>query len=223
MNTAHTLASPPRLEFWFEFGSNYSYLATMRIEELARRAGVALEWKPFLLGPIFRELGWSSSPFVLQAEKGNYVWRDMERQARKYGLPFNKPSAFPRAAVLPMRVAACSAGEPWIAEFCKNVMVQNWVNDLDINEVLNVRHALEALVPEPDIVIRQATSEENKARLRRNTEIARARGIFGAPTFLVGDEMFWGNDRLEEAIAMAASAQGNFLEVRTMLLSQVGQ
>ncbi|RZA32377.1 MAG: 2-hydroxychromene-2-carboxylate isomerase, partial [Lysobacteraceae bacterium] len=95
----------PPIEFWFEFGSNYSYLSLMRIEALAERAGVPLHWKPFLLGPIFRELGWQSSPFAEQKEKGEYVWRDMARRAAKYGIPFTRPSSFPRRAVLPMRVA----------------------------------------------------------------------------------------------------------------------
>lgn len=85
------------IEFWFEFGSNYSYLSALRIDALARAAGVEVLWRPFLLGPIFRELGWSSSPFVLQPAKGRYVWRDMEREAAKYDLPWRRPSVF-RAA-----------------------------------------------------------------------------------------------------------------------------
>ena len=85
----------PEIEFWFEFGSNYSYLSVMRIEEEARRHGVRIAWKPFLLGPIFRALGMENSPFVLQKEKGAYVQQDMARLCRKYGLaPWVKPSVF---------------------------------------------------------------------------------------------------------------------------------
>ncbi|WP_266160873.1 DsbA family protein, partial [Dyella silvatica] len=69
--------STPMIEFWFEFGSNYSYLSLMRIEALAAEHGVALAWRPFLLGPIFKSFGWDSSPFVLQQAKGAYVWHDM--------------------------------------------------------------------------------------------------------------------------------------------------
>jgi 2-hydroxychromene-2-carboxylate isomerase len=200
-------SGPPCLEFWFEFGSNYSYFSVMRIEELARRSGVAIAWKPFLLGPIFRDLGWSSSPFVLQPEKGRYVWRDMEREALKYGLQFRKPSEFPRVAVLPMRVALLGSGQPWMGAFCREVMRQNWVDDLDINDPGNVRRALTGLTPEPEAVMEEAQSAANKMRLRDQTAEARKRGIFGAPTFFFNDEMFWGNDRLEDAIAFAQAAR----------------
>lgn len=191
----------PALECWFEFGSNYSYLSVMRIEALARAAGIRLRWQPFLLGPIFRDFGWESSPFVLQPAKGRYMWRDMERQAAKHGLAFRKPSVFPRVAVLPMRVATLAMEEPWMGEFCRRVMRQNWVDDLDINDVRHVGAALAGLVPEPAAVIAGAVAEDNKLRLRAQTEAARTRGVFGAPTFFVGEEMFWGDDRLEDAIA----------------------
>ena len=197
----------PALDFWFEFGSNYSYLALMRIEELAQRSGVILRWRPFLLGPIFRQLGWNTSPFVLQEAKGRYMWRDMEREARKHGLPFVRPSVFPRVALLPTRVATLGAEEPWMGEFCRRVMRQNWVDDLDIDTPENVLRALDGLVEAPQAVLAAALLEENKLRLRASTEEARARGIFGAPTMLVGDEMFWGNDRLEDAVAWAAAAR----------------
>ena len=197
----------PALDFWFEFGSNYSYLALMRIEELAQRSGVILRWRPFLLGPIFRQLGWNTSPFVLQEAKGRYMWRDMEREARKHGLAFVRPAVFPRVALLPMRVATLGAEEPWMGEFCRRVMRQNWVDDLDIDTPENVLRALDGLVEAPQAVLAAALLEENKLRLRASTEQARARGIFGAPTMLVGDEMFWGNDRLEDAVAWAAAAQ----------------
>ena len=200
-------AAGPAIEFWFEFGSNYSYLAAMRIEALARDAGVGVLWRPFLLGPIFRELGWNSSPFVLQAAKGRHIWRDMERQAAKYGLPWRRPSAFPRSAVLPMRVATLGAESPWIGEFCRRVMLQNWVEDRDIDAAAPVLEALGGLVADPGAVLQAALGADNKLRLRANTESAAARGIFGAPTLFVGDEMFWGNDRLEDAIALAAGWQ----------------
>lgn len=206
MKPTHIPQGHPRLEFWFEFGSNYSYLAVMRIEELAHRAGLSVDWKPFLLGPVFQRFGWETSPFVLQSAKGSYMWRDMEREAMKYRLPFVRPSVFPRTAVLPMRVAAFAVDKPWISAFCRNVMIQNWVEDLDINDQRNVRRALLDLVPYPDAIIAAALGDANKPRLRCNTEEAYARGIFGAPTMFVGNEMFWGNDRLNDAIAFAANA-----------------
>jgi 2-hydroxychromene-2-carboxylate isomerase len=201
-----TRPTPLPIEYWFEFGSNYSYLSAMRIEALARATGVALHWRPFLLGPIFRERGWSTSPFVLQPAKGRYMWRDMERETQKYGLPWRRPSAFPRAAVLPMRVATLGAREAWIGEFIRRVMRQNWVEDREIDDPAAVRDALRGLVPDPGAVLAAALGPDNKLRLREATELAGARGIFGAPTFFVGDEMFWGNDRLEDALAWAAGS-----------------
>ena len=199
------VSPPAAIEFWFEFGSNYSYLAAMRIDGLARAAGVGVLWRPFLLGQLFRELGWSTSPFVLQAAKGRYMWRDMEREAAKYGLAWRRPSVFPRTALLPMRVATLGAGEPWIAEFVRRVMRRNWVEDREIDDAAPVLEALRGLVADPGAVLAAALAPDNKLRLRANTELESARGIFGAPSFFVGDEMFWGNDRLEDAIACAAA------------------
>ena len=196
----------PVLKFWFEFGSNYSYLSVMRIESLAQPAGVTVAWKPFLLGPIFRELGMHDSPFVLNPAKGRYVWRDMERQAKKYALEFRKPSQFPRIALLPMRVALLGADQSWISAFCKRVMLQNFVDDIDIKDIANVRRALTGLVHDPDAILAGAQGDDNKQRLRTQTGDALRRGLFGAPTFLVGDEMFWGDDRMEEAITFAAKS-----------------
>ena len=202
------LGTPPNkdvaLEFWFEFGSNYSYLSVMRIESLAAVAGVTVAWKPFLLGPIFRELGMDNSPFVLNAPKGRYAWRDMERQAKKYALEFRKPTHFPRVALLPMRVALLGANEPWMSAYCKRVMQQNFVADIDINDIASVRRALHGLVADPEAILAAAQGDDNKQRLRLQTEEASRRGLFGAPTFLVGEEMFWGDDRMEDAITFAA-------------------
>jgi 2-hydroxychromene-2-carboxylate isomerase len=119
------------------------------------------------------------------------------------------PSVFPRSALLPMRVALLASGQPWIGRFCQRVMLQNFVDDLDINHPDNTRQALDGLVPDPDAFLQAAQSDEVKAQLREQTSTARARGIFGAPTFFVGDEMFWGDDRLEDALAFALRASSS--------------
>ena len=198
-------APAPLIEFWFEFGSNYSYPSVMRIEAAAARHGVKVAWKPFMLGPIFRELGMDNSPFVLQKEKGAYMWHDIARECRKYGLPWTRPSTFPRLGVLPLRVAIQGADAPWMEAFCQRVMQLNFVHDQDINHPEPLAAILTELgLPAAELLAR-AGSEEIKARLREQTAEARARGIFGAPTFFVGEEMFWGNDRLDDALALAAS------------------
>jgi 2-hydroxychromene-2-carboxylate isomerase len=193
--------SAPVIEFWFDFGSSYSYLSAMRIEEAAAGAGVAVQWKPFLLGPVFQALGWSTSPFVLQKEKGDYAWIDLRRQCRKYGLPWRQPSVFPRAAVPPTRVALAHAQLPWVGEFCRRVMQRNFVDDRDIATPEVTLAVLREMGLPAHALWAEAQSEEWRARLRAQTAAARWRGIFGAPTFFVGREMFWGDDRLDDALA----------------------
>lgn len=193
----------PEIELWFDFGSNYSYLSVMRIESETRRRGVRTLWQPFLLGPIFRALGMENSPFVLQKEKGAYVWRDMVRQCHKYGLRWVQPSVFPRLGVLPLRIALLGVDQPWIGAFCRQVMELNFVLDQDINQPEPIARILTGLALPASELIEKARAEPTKARLREQTERARAKGIFGAPTFFVGDEMFWGNDRLDDAMQFA--------------------
>jgi len=206
----------PEIEFWFEFGSNYSYLSVMRIEDEARRRGVRIAWKPFLLGPIFRALGFENSPFVLQKEKGAYVWQDMARQCRKYGLRWTQPSTFPRLGVLPLRVALLGAKRPWIGAFCRKVMELNWALDQDINQPEPLARILAELGLPAAAILDQAQAEPTKTLLREQTEQARVRGIFGAPTFFVGTEMFWGNDRLDDALLFAAEGTP-FTKPQTLL------
>lgn len=205
MSAPTTNHTPGQLEFWFEFASNYSYLSVMRIEDAARAMGIGIIWRPFLLGPIFRSLGWNTSPFVLQKAKGDYVWKDMARQCAKYGLPWTRPSEFPRASVLALRVALTGVDKPWIGEYCRAVMTRNFSKDGEINTSDAVTAILRSLGLPADRIIQEALSDTNKSKLREQTQAAVDRGVFGAPTFFVGHEMFWGNDRLEDALALCAA------------------
>jgi 2-hydroxychromene-2-carboxylate isomerase len=195
----------PNIEFWFEFGSNYSYLSVMRIEAAAAQIGVTVRWRPFLLGPIFQSFGWSSSPFVLQQAKGVYVWKDMQRQCAKYGIPWRMPTVFPRPATLPMKVAAAFAGEPWIGRYCRTFMTKNFAMDQDINTWEQVGGVLAEIGVDAQAVLDAAFADDRKALLREATAEAQSRGIFGAPTFFTRGEMFWGNDRLDDALAFAVA------------------
>jgi 2-hydroxychromene-2-carboxylate isomerase len=193
------------IEFWFEFGSNYSYLSVMRIEAAAAEHGVTVHWKPFLLGPVFRSLGWSTSPFVLQKAKGDYVWTDMARQCRKHGLPWQRPTEFPRSSLLPARVALIGADQPWMGAYCRRIMSLNFAEDRAIDDSQLVAEVLNQLHLPAQVILDQAQSDGNKLKLRQQTEAAQAKGIFGAPTFFVGDEMFWGDDRLDDALLSASA------------------
>ncbi|HEY0062442.1 MAG TPA: 2-hydroxychromene-2-carboxylate isomerase [Telluria sp.] len=187
------------IEFWFDFGSNYSYLSMMRIGRLAAAADLRVQLKPFMLGPIFKSLGWETSPFVLQTMKGNYVWRDMQRQCDKYGLRWQRPSVFPRNALLAARVALHGEGTDWVDAFCERVMLANFAEDREIGDEQVIAGILSALGADSEAMIAAARTEACKNMLRARTADAQARGIFGAPMFFVGREMFWGNDRLEDA------------------------
>lgn len=193
--------SKQTLEFWFEFASSYSYLSVMRIEPLARAAGVTLQWRPFLLGPVFLSLGWNDSPFNIYPPKGRYMWRDLARLAGRYGLPLQVPSRFPRNGLLAARVALAGTEDAWMPDFCRAVMRTNFAEDRDIAEVEVIRSILASLGLPAEGILARAESPENKLALRRQTERAGEIGLFGAPSFVTPDgELFWGNDRLEDAL-----------------------
>lgn len=201
-----------RIEFWFDFASNYSYLSTARIGDLARAQSVVIDWKPFLLGPIFRSLGMETSPFVLQKEKGAYVWKGMARRCSKYGLaPWSQPSAFPRSSVLAARIAVLALGADWMERFCRRVFELNFVDDRDISDLDEMTRLLGSLGL-PAGLIEDAQSEPVKQKLRSQTDEAQRCGIFGAPMFFVGGEMFWGDDRLEDALCHAANGGAGRVE-----------
>ena len=199
------MPSKPALEFWFEFASTYSYLSVARIEPLAEAAGVEVRYRPFLLGPIFAAQGWNTSPFVLYPVKGRYMWRDIERRAALYGLPFRIPDHFPQNGLLPARIALIAADEGWCLSFARAVYNAEYAEGLDISEESVIYGLLSSLHQSADQIISRASAEKNKLLLRDSTEEAGRRGVFGAPTFIVGEELFWGDDRLEDALAFAAS------------------
>ena len=195
-----------QLQFWFEFGSTYSYPAALRVEAVARAVGVQLAWDPFLLGPIFQAQGWNDSPFNLYPAKGRYMWRDLERICTALGLPLRRPSEFPRSGLLAARVACYFQTEPWLPEFVRQVYLANFAHDRDIADPTVIGAILTAL-DQPPSALAVAESPEVKAKLRAQTERAQALGIFGAPTFVADTELFWGNDRLEAAVAWIKEAQ----------------
>ena len=196
------------MEFWFEFASTYSYPASQRVEDLARLAGVKVQWRPFLLGPIFKSQGWTDSPFNLFPAKGKYMWRDLERICDALRLPFRRPSQFPRNGLLAARLVCAAQDEPWVGELVRRIYRANFADDLDISEAEVLRAILSSMGRAPDLLAR-ADSAAVKDKLRAQTERAASLGIFGAPSFVVhgehheNPELFWGNDRLEAALTWA--------------------
>src|ERR1700742_1923116 len=112
------MMSRPALDFWFDFGSTYSYLAAGRLGTPAGGAGIEVRFRPFLLGPIFKAQGWDTSPFNLYEAKGRHMWRDMERLAADLALPFRRPEPFPQNSLLAARVAVFGLAQGWGEDFC---------------------------------------------------------------------------------------------------------
>ena len=197
------MSATPSLDFWFEFASTYSYPAALRIGALARDRRVAVRWRPFLLGPLFKAQGWDNSPFNIYPAKGRYMWRDLARICERLGLPFVQPTAFPQNTILAARVALVALAEDWGEDYCRAVYAAEFGEGRDIGLPETVIAMLETLGRDADAVIARAQADENKLALRRNTEEAQAHGIFGAPSFRVDGELFWGNDRLDHALSWA--------------------
>jgi len=195
---------PSPIQFWFDFGSTYSYPAAMRIEEAAARAGAPLDWKPFLLGPIFTEqLGIKDSPFNVFPVRGRYMWRDLERLCEKYGLAWKRPSAFPRNGLLAARVGCLAAAEPWLPAFVRAVFRANFAEDRDVADPGVIAGILAASGQDAPALLERASSQPVKDLLRARTEEAARLGIFGAPDFVVAGELFFGQDRMDDAVAWA--------------------
>lgn len=192
----------PHIEFWFEFASTYSYLSVMRLPARASEAGVSVRWRPFLLGPIFASQGWDTTPFKIYAAKGNYMWRDMERRCAALGLTFKRSETMPQHSVLAARTAQLALDTPQGIAFCQNVYLMQFAEGLNIAEP-DVIAACLAAAKLPADLMEQAQDPTNKHTLRDTTEEAMRRGIFGAPSFTVGDELFWGDDQLDTALAWA--------------------
>jgi 2-hydroxychromene-2-carboxylate isomerase len=193
----------PVLDFWFDFASTYSYPAALRIHPLASAAGIAVRYRPFLLGPIFKAQGWDTSPFTVYAAKGRNMWRDLERLCADLGLPFRRPDPFPQNSLLAARAALAVPGD-MVGDFCREVFRAQFAQGRRIDEVATIGGILSGFGVDARAVIAAAQSDAMKAALRQQTDEAQRIGVFGAPSFLPTDgELFWGNDRLERALMWA--------------------
>ncbi len=193
------------LEFWFEFASTYSYLSAARIEQACAARGVPLVWKPFLLGPIFAAQGMTDSPFNLYPAKGAYMWRDMDREAARLGLPFQRPDRFPQNGLRAARVATAHLDAPWLGDFVRGVYHAAFAENRDISDPATLSAILIARHADPDAALARAEEPQVKAQLKGTTAAAQEAGVFGAPSFIVAGTLFWGNDRLDRALDQATA------------------
>ena len=174
-------------------------MSVARLSKLKERYDFSVEWKPFLLGPIFKDQGWNTSPFVIYPAKGEYMWRDIERLCDKHKISFNKPSIFPQNGLLMARIALAASKEAWLDQFILKCFEANFVYELDISQTSVVESIFNDLGVSLDWIER-GLAAENKQKLREQTQKAKDSGIFGVPSFVVNNDVFWGDDRLEDAL-----------------------
>jgi 2-hydroxychromene-2-carboxylate isomerase len=183
------------LEFFFDYASPYSYLASTRVEAVARRAGAELQWRPFLLGAVFKESG-NTSPASSMC-KARYMMKDLLDWTRHYDLPdFVLPEGFPSSSLKAARLGLVADEQGRLVAFTHALYREVFAEGKDLSDLGILAGVLQRIGLGAEESLRRSESPEIKDRLRRNTDGALARGAFGAPTFFIGDDMYFGNDRL---------------------------
>ncbi|PTU32593.1 2-hydroxychromene-2-carboxylate isomerase [Stenotrophobium rhamnosiphilum] len=184
------------IEFFWEPGSPYTYLAGTQIEKVAAATGAKVVWKPFLLGKVFENRG-MKMPASIPA-KASYMFKDLARWAQIYQVPLTMPTVFPISSLIASRAAIAASQLGFEAAAAKAILQTYWGEGLDISqpEVLSAAFTKAGL--DAAAIFARAQEQSVKDQLKENTEEALKRGVFGAPTMFVGDAMFWGNDRLEQ-------------------------
>lgn len=188
---------PDHFDFFFDIASGYSYLASSQVQPLSQRTGVRARWRPFLLGAAFKETG-NDTPARIPA-KAAWLVRDMALWARQYGMPLTFPSRFPFNSVTALRLLVAAGrmyGDDAVPRLAPALFEAAWGLDQDINDAAVLARCAAQAGFDAAAVTAAVGTAETKDALRANTEEAVRRGVFGAPAFFVGDELFWGNDRL---------------------------
>ena len=188
-----------KVEFFYDFSSPYTYIASTRIEQICEDNGAELEWKPFLLGGLFNETG--VKPAIEIDNKFKYIKQDTRDCAGRYGVEFRFPDLFPLNSVKSMRGAFAASEKGKLVEYNREMFRLYWTEGKDLNNEDVLRDAVRGLGIDPDWFIARIGEQEIKDRLREETAGAAKRGAFGAPTIFIDDKMFWGNDRLDYADA----------------------
>lgn len=197
------------LDFYFDFGSPAAYLAWTQLPKLCAEAGATLAYKPMLLGGVFQATG-NRAPISVPL-KGRYLFEDLSRFARRYGVAFTHNPHFPVNTITLMRAASGlqMRADPRFDAYLKAMFEAMWVNAKNLGDPATLGEVLAAAGLNAAELLALAAEQVVKDRLRTDTEAAVARGIFGAPTMFVGDQMYWGQDRLDfvrEALKLSIPA-----------------
>jgi len=188
-----------QIDFWFTMGSTYTYLSVSRLADVARSTGITFRWRPFHLLIILQEM--KHVPFADKPNKSAYMWRDIERRAAMHGIPAKLPAPYPaQQSVVANQVATVGMREGWGTDFVRAAYRRWFQLGQETGSEPNVSESLRDIGQDPRRVLASANAEETKIALVAETDAARELGIFGSPTFAVDRELFWGDDRLEDAI-----------------------
>ncbi|HUK10367.1 MAG TPA: DsbA family protein [Stellaceae bacterium] len=193
------MAKAPPISFWFTMGSTYTYLTVMRLGEVEKATGLTFRWRPFHLLTILQ--GMKHVPFADKPAKMAYMWRDIARRAEMYGIPVCVPAPYPaKQSIVANKIAFIGCAESWGPDFIRAAYRRWFQLGEETGSEPNVSSSLREIGQDPERVLARAASEEIGRRLEDETTAARELGIFGSPTFSIGTELFWGDDRLEDAI-----------------------
>ena len=191
------------IEFWFSIGSTYTYLSVIRLKEVEEKFGVKFSWQPFSVRKIMLEMDNVPFPPTKQV-KADYMWRDIERRAYSYGFEAKVPAPYPlKKFDLANSVAVLGVQGGWCAEYVSATYRRWFVDGLEPGSEPNVSESLREIGLKPGIVLKLAADEKIQKAYLKQTEQAQSKNIFGSPSFIVDDELFWGDDRLEDAVNWA--------------------
>lgn len=181
------------VDFYFDFSSPFAYLGSEQIEAVAERAGAQLTWKPMFLGGVFKAVGTPMVPlFELSKQKQQYLAKDIQRWADWHEARFQWPSRFPMNTIAALRLTLASGNDPGLIHA---IFRAYWADDTDINDPSVLRGCLEFAGLDASLLERTADPVV-KEELKTATSDAVEAGVFGAPTCVVGEQLFWGQDRL---------------------------
>ena len=191
------------IEFWFSIGSTYTYLSVSRLKEVEKKFEVSFSWQPFSVRKIMREMDNVPFPPTKQA-KVDYMWRDILRRARGYGFEARVPAPYPlKEFDLANRIAVLGMQEGWCSNYVQATYRRWFLEWLEPGSEPNVSESLREIGQDSERILELASGEETGEVYSCQTESAQSKGIFGSPSFIVEGELFWGDDRLEDAVRWA--------------------
>ncbi len=191
-----------QIDFWFSIGSTYSYLTVMRLSEVAQSSGIEFQWRPFNVRHVMVEQ--NNIPFKDKPVKTAYMWRDIERRAHRHGLNPRIPAPYPLPGLLLANlVATLGTEEGWVEDYTRATYRRWFEKGEPAGEEPNISASLKEINRDPDLVLANAQSDRILNKLSAATDEVMHLGVFGSPSFVVEGEVFWGDDRLEDAIFWA--------------------